>query len=50
MITLFVLVAFVALYFTGWLKISYTGITKPLCQVTLFGFGFAIKRPDKLQG
>ena len=34
------------LYWKGWLKITYTGVTKPLCQVSLFGFNFSIKKPD----
>ncbi|HMZ50367.1 MAG TPA: hypothetical protein PLP28_15390 [Flavobacteriales bacterium] len=34
------------LYWKGWLKINYTGVTKPLCQVSLFGFNFYIKKPD----
>lgn len=34
------------LYWKGWLKINYTGMTKPLCQVSLFGFNFYIKKPD----
>ena len=34
------------LYWKGWLKITYTGVTKPLCQVSLFGFNFYIKKPD----
>lgn len=34
------------LYWKGWLKINYTGVTKPLCQVSLFGFSISIKKPD----
>ena len=33
------------LYWKGWLKINYTGVTKPLCQVSLFGFSLVIKSP-----
>lgn len=34
------------LWWKGWLKITYTGVTKPLCQVSLFGFNIFIKKPE----
>lgn len=43
-----VLLACAFLYWKGWLKITYTEVTKPLCQVSLFGFNFYIKKPDEL--
>ena len=31
----------------GWAGITFTGITKPLCQVSLFGFNFWVKKPEQ---
>lgn len=46
-ITALSVVGFAFLYWKGWAGITYVGVTKPLCQVSLFGFSFWIKSPEK---
>lgn len=41
------LLAYAFLYWKGWAGVTFTGITRPLCQVSLFGFNFWIKHPEK---
>lgn len=43
-------VVLIGLASIGWLKVTYTGVTRPLCQVSLFGFNFFIAKPDPKTG
>jgi len=48
MTILFILavLALVFLYIKGWLTFTYTGVLRPLVNLTVFGFAVSIKKPD----
>jgi hypothetical protein len=34
------------LYWKGWMQFTYTGVTKPLIGLSIFGVSVTIKKPD----
>ena len=46
MILLLAILALGALYFTGHLQFTFTGITKPLVGLTIFGVNVTLQKPQ----
>ena len=49
MILLIAMLAMGTLYFTGHLQFTFTGITKPLVGLTIFGVNVTIQKPKPPQ-
>lgn len=43
------LAAAVLLYIKGWLSFEYTGVTKPLVSLAIFGLTIKVCRPEQQQ-
>ncbi len=49
MIAIIPLLALAFLYYKGWIKITYTGATTPIAQLSFMGLNIAIRKPDASQ-